>query len=242
MLDRPDEKLAALLSRARFPRASTYDPGWVVANEMGPNVLWLTEFLCEAMDLRPGMRVLDLGCGKALSSVFLVREFDVQVWATDLWISATENFSRIREAGLEDRVFPIHADARRLPFADGFFDAIVSVDAFEYFGTDDVFLPRLVRFLKPGRQVGAVNAGVNQELEALPDEWPSDFAAFHTAGWWRRHWAITRCVSVEVADPLPEGRELWMRWHQAIGFTDDAWLTSPAGENLGFHRIVARRA
>jgi cyclopropane fatty-acyl-phospholipid synthase-like methyltransferase len=46
---------------------------------MGPNVLWLTEFVCEAMDLRAGMRVLDLGCGKALSSIFLAREFAVQV-------------------------------------------------------------------------------------------------------------------------------------------------------------------
>ncbi len=38
---------------------------------MGPNPLRLTECLCEAMELRPGMRILDLGCEKALSSVFL---------------------------------------------------------------------------------------------------------------------------------------------------------------------------
>ncbi|MGC4046210.1 MAG: methyltransferase domain-containing protein [Armatimonas sp.] len=102
---------------------------------MGPNVLWLTEFLCEAMDLRPGMRVLDLGCGKAISSLFLAKEFGVQVWATDLWIPPTENFSRIREAGLVSQVFPVYADARSLPYAQEFFDAIISVDAFEYFGT-----------------------------------------------------------------------------------------------------------
>jgi cyclopropane fatty-acyl-phospholipid synthase-like methyltransferase len=63
---------------------------------MGPNVLWPTEFLCEAMDLRAGMRVLDRGCGKALSAIFLAREFGVQVWAADLWISATENAPRSR--------------------------------------------------------------------------------------------------------------------------------------------------
>ena len=37
------------------------------------------------------MRVLDLGCGLAMSSIFLRREFDVQVWATDLWFNASEN-------------------------------------------------------------------------------------------------------------------------------------------------------
>src|SRR5688572_1745505 len=90
-------KRPELLSLDRFPRSSRYDPAWVIAHEIGPNVLWLTEFLCQAMDLRSGMRVLDLGCGKGLSSVFLAREFDLQVWATDLWISATENAGRIRE-------------------------------------------------------------------------------------------------------------------------------------------------
>ena len=241
MAQHPNEQHPELLSLDRFPRSSMYDPGWVIENEMGPNVLWLTEFLCEAMDLRPGMRVLDLGCGKALSSIFLAREFGVQVWATDLWIPATENAHRIRAAGLESQVFPLHADARQLPYADAFFDAIVSVDAFEYFGTDVLFLPSLVRLLRPGNRIGIANVGLHQEVESLPEEWPSDFCTFHTPEWWRRHWSITRCVAVEVADHLPDSRALWLRWHRAIGFADDAYLTSPAGENLSFHRIVARR-
>jgi cyclopropane fatty-acyl-phospholipid synthase-like methyltransferase len=94
----------------------------------GANSLWLTEWLTEALQLRRGMRVLDLGCGRAASSIFLHREFGVQVWATDLWISASENLQRIRDAGVEDGVFPIHADARSLPFAAEFFDAIVLID------------------------------------------------------------------------------------------------------------------
>lgn len=226
---------------AHFPRASTYDLAWVIANEMGPNVLWLTEFLCEVMELRPGMRVLDLGCGKALSSIFLAREFEFQVWAVDLWVTAAENAQRIRSAHLDDRVFPIHADARWLPFAEEFFDAIISIDAFEYFGTDVHFLPGLLKLLKPHGQIGIVNAGLRYEVEQLPDEWPDDFCAFHTVEWWRRHWAVTRCVAVETADDLPHGRELWLHWHQLTGVTDDAYLTSPAGENLTFHRLVARR-
>src|SRR6266516_1578216 len=93
---------ARLLSD-RFPRSSRYHPDWVIANAMGSNVLWLTEWLASAMDLRPGTRVLDLGCGQAASSIFLAREFGVQVWATDLWVGASDNLSRIRDAGLEDR-------------------------------------------------------------------------------------------------------------------------------------------
>ncbi len=109
----------------RFPCSSQYHAEWVLANAMGSNTLWLTEWLASAMDLKSGMRVLDLGCGRAISSIFLAREFGVQVWATDLWISASENIQRIRDAELSDQVFPIHADARALPFASGFFDAIL---------------------------------------------------------------------------------------------------------------------
>ncbi|MGH7472146.1 MAG: SAM-dependent methyltransferase, partial [Longimicrobiales bacterium] len=100
----------------RFPRSSKYNPEWVVASASGgANALWLTEWLAEALDLKAGMRVLDLGCGRALSSIFLQREFGVRVWATDLWFNPSENFQRIRDAGAADAVFPIHTDARTLP-------------------------------------------------------------------------------------------------------------------------------
>jgi hypothetical protein len=55
------------LISGRFPRSSQYHPDWVLANASGgANALWLTEWLASAMELRPGMRVLDLGCGRAL--------------------------------------------------------------------------------------------------------------------------------------------------------------------------------
>ncbi|MDA0337412.1 MAG: hypothetical protein O2782_19795 [bacterium] len=52
------------LTRARYPRANAYEPAWVFTNEMGPNALWPMAWLCQAMDLRPGMRVPDRGCGQ----------------------------------------------------------------------------------------------------------------------------------------------------------------------------------
>jgi len=135
----------------RFPLAARYHPEWIRASVSGgANSLWMTEWLASAMDLRPGMRVLDLGCGRAASSIFLQREFGTEVWATDLWNSASDNAERVRDAGMADGIFPVHADARALPFAVGFFDAIVSIDSYFYFGTDDLYLSYLARFVKPG--------------------------------------------------------------------------------------------
>lgn len=99
----------------RFPRASRYNPDWVLsAVSGGTNPLLLTEWLPEAVDLRSGMLVLDLGCGRALSSIFLRREFGVEVWAADLWFSPTENLQRIQDAEVADSVYPLRADARSL--------------------------------------------------------------------------------------------------------------------------------
>src|SRR5947208_8189129 len=234
----------------RFPRSSQYHPEWVMASVSGgANSLWMTEWLAAALDLRPGMRVLDLGCGRASSSVFLRREFGVQVWATDLWFSASENLARIRDAGVEDGVFPIHADARSLPFATEFFDAVVSIDSFVYYGTDDLYLNYLARFVKPGGQVGIAGAGLVREFEGpIPEHlrqwWTHDLWCLHSAGWWRRHWERTGIMNVEVADSMPDGWERWLEWHRSIAPDNHAEikaLEADRGEYLGYVRMVGRR-
>jgi ubiquinone/menaquinone biosynthesis C-methylase UbiE len=234
----------------RFPRASQYHPEWVLANASGgANVLWLTEWLSQALDLRPGLRVLDLGCGKASSSIFLHREFGVQVWAVDLWISATENSQRIRDAGALDGVFPLHADAHSLPFAADFFDAIVCIDAYYYFGTDDLYLNYLAHFVKPGGVLGVAGAGLMQEIEGpLPEHlrswWTQDLWSLHSASWLRRHWERTGILDIEVADTLPEGWQLWLAWHQTgwpNNTTEIDAIQADRGRYLGYVRAVGRR-
>lgn len=254
-----DTDLAARLTQGRYPRSAKYNPHWPLANLMGPNVLWLTEALTQAMDLRPGMRILDMGCGKAVSSVFLAKEFGVTVWANDLWIPATENWKRIQQTDQAERVFPIHAEAHRLPYADGFFDAIVSLDSYQYYGTDDLYLPYFARFVKPGGQIGIVVPGIRQEfVDGVPGHlapyWQTDFHCFHSPDWWAWHWRKMDCVTVETADFLPDGWKDWRLWSEVTldsGYVPKQFqdwvpreaemLRTDAGRNLGFTRVVARR-
>ncbi|MEO8126192.1 MAG: methyltransferase domain-containing protein [Bryobacteraceae bacterium] len=238
------------LASAQFPRASRYNPEWIMASVSGgANPLWLTEWLAPALDLRPGMRVLDLGCGRALSSIFLRREFGVQVWATDLWFSASENMQRIRDAGAENGVFPIQANARSLPFAASYFDAIICIDSFPYYGTDDFYLSYLARYVKPGRPVGIAGAGLVQEIEGLVPEhlrewWTPDLWSLHSAAWWRRHWERAGFMDVELADTMPDGWKRWLEWHKLIapdnGLEIEA-VEADSGKFLGYLRVVGRR-
>jgi cyclopropane fatty-acyl-phospholipid synthase-like methyltransferase len=58
-----------------FKKTAKYDKQFVSDNLMGPNALKMVEELTSKLDLHPGMRVLDLGCGKGLTSIFLAKEF-----------------------------------------------------------------------------------------------------------------------------------------------------------------------
>lgn len=253
-------ELTERLRLPQFPRSAEYDPQWVLDNQMGPNVLWLTEWLCECMDLKPGMRVLDMGCGMALSSVFLAKEYGVSVWANDLWIKPTENWERIREAALEDRIFPIHAEARSLPYAEGFFDAVVSMDAYHYFGTGDLYLNYFIKFLKVGGRLGIVvpglvkdfEDGVPEHLSRVRDDgsafWAEDCWSFHTVEWWQHLWGRSSLVDVESAGLLADGWRIWLDWERTLAEAganrfppDDDVLEVDGGRYMGFVRMVATR-
>lgn len=244
-----------LAFQADFPRASRYDPDWVIDNMMGPNALWLAESLSQVMDLRPGMRVLDMGCGKALSSIFLAREFGVEIWATDLWIRAEDNITRIIEAGLEDRIHAVHADAHKLPFDDGFFDASVSFDAYHYFGTEEAYLgEHYAKLIKDSGQIGVVVPGLLNEFADGPPPhlqryWEPDFSSFHSPAWWRGLWEQSGCVQIERADSIPDGWRHWLAFQEAAldrhpdeqGGEERDMVRQDAGRTLGFSRMVAKR-
>jgi cyclopropane fatty-acyl-phospholipid synthase-like methyltransferase len=144
----------------------------------------------------------------------LAREFGVEIWAADLWIEPTENAAHIDEAGLTGKVIPLTAEANRLPFAHGFFDAVVSIDAYHYFGTEILYLSYLAQFVKPDGRIGIVAPANAIDLDDpdaielpddLSDEFGADWFTFRNADWWRRHWSRTCCVEVETPEMI-EGR------------------------------------
>ena len=95
------DELAGLLRTEQFSLSSKCDPERVLRNQMGRHAPLPTEWLRRKTEMGPGMRVLDMSCGKAVSSIFLAKGFSVQVWANDLWIGTSDNWQRIRDRALE---------------------------------------------------------------------------------------------------------------------------------------------
>ena len=214
-----------------YPLTEKYDLKWIKENWMGPNPLQLLEELCGNLKLTPGMKVLDMGCGKGLTSVFLAKEFGVTVFANDLWIDPGENLARFEAAGVSDRVFPIRAEAHDLPYAKGFFDAAIAIDSYHYYGADEAYFPcTFSRLVKPGGQLGIVVPGLVREFEKgypenmkrfwLPDN--PDFGemfSFHSAAWWRHLWEKTGIATITSCYDIPDPKAIWYPWAQwAEGF------------------------
>ncbi len=250
-----------LLYRERFPKTAKYDVDWLLANEMGPNPLWLLEELCRKMPSPPNGRVLDMGCGRAVTSIFLAREFDIQVFANDLWVSPDDNFVRIKEAGLENRICPIRAEAHALPYAAEYFDQMVSIDSYQYYGTDDLYLGYITRFVKTSGLLGLVMPSMLKEIGDEPPRhltepqasgavfWdPAECRCLHTLEYWVRHFQGTGLVDIEVAEVIDDGWKLWRDWEILrngggfTGFPSEAEaIERDGGENIGFVLLVLRK-
>jgi SAM-dependent methyltransferase len=117
--------------------------------EVGPEDVRLLAVV-NALGPLVGRRVLDLGCGKGRFAAHLAR-LGAEVVGLDLSAAMLA-----RAAGL-DRV---RASARRLPFADGVFDAVVAIEVIEHVGAVDAVLDEARRVLRPGGRLAIVDKNV----------------------------------------------------------------------------------
>ncbi|MGN0401345.1 MAG: SAM-dependent methyltransferase [Acetatifactor sp.] len=162
---------------------------------MGPNSFrLLDEMIARKPEGAMFDRTLDLGCGNALTSIFIANETDAKrVYAFDLWVPASENYERIKQNSLEERIVPIHGDAMDMPFAHDYFDAIVSVDSYHYFGCKEgIFADKILPFAKKNSYIMIAIPGIKQEPEGamkeLFSEWAEgdDAELFRTIDWWEK--------------------------------------------------------
>ncbi|HET9794649.1 MAG TPA: class I SAM-dependent methyltransferase [Thermoanaerobaculia bacterium] len=219
----------------------------------GQNPIVQAASLADAMPLSPGMRILDLGCGRAVSSIWFARELGVSVWAVDRDVSPSENLEAIRGAACEALVFPLRADARDLPFAEQYFDAAIAIDSYLYYGTDDRFLPYLAGFVRPGGHLAIADIGFTREIES-PDAAPGflretfgeHWSFVHSVEWWKNEWERTGLVEVVAADALPGSRRLLQEYVLDRAATDRSdeiarAVVADDEELLVLFRLVARK-
>jgi len=117
------------------------------------------ELVCRKLALRPGMRLLDVGCGWGGMAMHAAREHGAHAVGVTLSTRQAEwARNAVREAGLADRVEIRVQDYRDV--VDGPFDAISSIGMFEHVGLAklDEYFTRLFTLLRPGGRL--LNHGI----------------------------------------------------------------------------------
>ena len=161
---------------------------------MGPNSVRVLEELFDKypLQLAPNDLILDLGCGKGLTSLVIAKETGARVYANDLWISAEENGKRFAQWGVGEQITPVFEDANDLHFDEKQFDALVSIDSYHYFaGYEGFFQEKIMPFVKDGGIVLIGIPGLKNEYsdraEELLSNWLGDEAyMFKSPRTWKK--------------------------------------------------------
>ena len=218
---------------------------------MGPNAVKMLEELCRSIDLTGAERILDLGCGKGLTSIYLAKRFQAEVFAMDLWISATENYERFCTIGLDRTIIPIHADANQPPLAEQYFDAVISIDAYHYFGLNEHFMDTsLAPLVKKGGLIALAFPGVKQELgDSPPSEfslsWSAeDLSTFHSCPWWQALLSnshMFELLSIAEMNCFEECWQDWLSCDNPYAVADRPAMEAGAGKYMNLIKVIGRR-
>ena len=141
----------------------------------------IAEKIAAHYDLRAGQRVLDVGCGKA----FLLYELTqvvpgLEVAGLDISTYALEN------AKAEVRPFLKHGHARALPFADGSFDLVYSINTLHNLFLNDLWsaIAEIERVGKGGAKHITVEGYRTEREKVNLLYWQLTCRAFHTPAEW----------------------------------------------------------
>ena len=203
-----------------FPKTSHFDIDIVRSKIMGPNTCKLTEELMEGAAIPCGSVVLDLGSGSGISSVMLAREYGLVTYAADLWSDPGENMRFFESQGLTNReIVPVKADAMQLPFARGFFDAVVCVDSYNYYGRDPEFLGTcLLPFVKDGGMIYLAIPGMVHDCHDDPPacllaSWTAEQLDYiHDIAYWRDMLSRTPGAKIVEMREMACTNEAWADW------------------------------
>ena len=113
------------------------------------------ELLCEAVDLRPGQRVLDVAAGNGNATFAAARRWG-DVTSTD-YVAALLDRGRARAAAERLPVTFQEADAEDLPFADSSFDVVLSIFGVMFTPNQEQAAQELLRVCRPGGTIGLAN-------------------------------------------------------------------------------------
>jgi SAM-dependent methyltransferase len=185
---------------------------------LGPGTLDMALPLVDALRVRPGMRVLEVGGGTGQVATILAKAWDVTVFTLEPWHGGEDIQARAAAAGVTDRVIALTSRAQELPFAADTFDAVLSINSFEMIGDErPAALAEMVRVARPGARIGIAEpmclpVAIPAEVAELDERGDLRFQqCFRTVAW--NEALFERCgLRVVRGYYFPEARRWWLAY------------------------------
>ena len=124
-------------------------------SKIGVIFVVIAEMLCEAVNLRPGRRVLDVATGHGNSALAAARRF-CEVTGIDYVPSVLEDARKRADAEGLLIDFKV-GDAEEIPFPDASFDYVLSTLGAMFAPDQEKTASELLRVCKPGGKIGMAN-------------------------------------------------------------------------------------
>jgi SAM-dependent methyltransferase len=118
---------------------------------VGRSLVVVSENLCEAADLIPGERVLDVACGAGNTAIAAARRFTT-VTGLD-YVPALLDHGRERAKAELLEVDYVEGDAQALPFEDASFDCVMSTFGVMFAPDQRLAASELLRVCRPGGRI-----------------------------------------------------------------------------------------
>jgi len=124
-------------------------------SKIGVSAQIVAEELCEAVDVLPGERVLDVACGAGNGAIAASRRHTEAVGVD--YVAALLERARERAAAEGYEIEFIEGDAEALPFEDASFDVVLSTFGVMFAPDQRRAADELLRVCKPGGRIGMAN-------------------------------------------------------------------------------------
>ena len=234
-MNRSSDEIQQLLATFRaphrkdYPELQNYSRDELYEDFFGGGGLYLAVHMARTLRLHADDLILDLGCGRGATSLFLAKHYGVRVTALDLWTSADFLRQKFAAQGLADRITPIQMDATQpLPYPENYFDAIFCMNSFNFYGGSVDYIRGLLRHLKPGGQICIGSEALSSEFTAeqianppqvyafqlpAPNEhvnvFEDDFRKQHTPDWWQQLFQSSGLVEIEDCHELEDAEAIY---------------------------------
>ena len=143
----------------------------------------LVDELARRLGLTHESRVLDVACGMGAQDAHLMKTAaPASIDALDVtWPHVVATRARMAEDGFADRVKAHHGTATALPFPDGSFTHVMSIEGPEHFHTRELFMHEAFRVLRPGGVLAVTDYTLTHDPKNAVEQALVDFV-----GWlWR---------------------------------------------------------